>query len=47
MIQLAGCRSISRVNLRNRRVELDNGVAFDVFRSPREIYGEPRYRFHY
>jgi len=41
--------SVSALNVANRRVELDNSVTFGGFHwnSPREIYAEVRYRFHY
>ena len=41
--------SLTALNVANRRVELDNSVTFGGFHwnSPREIYGELRYRFHY
>ena len=41
--------SINALNVANRRVELDNSVTFGGFHwnSPREIYVELRYRFHY
>lgn len=41
--------SITALNVANRRVELDNSVTFGGFHwnSPREIYAEVRYRFHY
>jgi len=41
--------SVNGLNVANRRVELDNSVTFGGFHwnSPREIYAEARYRFHY
>jgi len=41
--------SLNGLNVANRRVELDNSVTFGGFHwnSPREIYAELRYRFHY
>jgi len=41
--------SLNGINVANRRVELDNSVTFGGFHwdSPREIYVEFRYRFHY
>jgi hypothetical protein len=41
--------SLTALNVANRRVELDNSVSFGGFHwnSPREIYAEIRYRFHY
>jgi outer membrane receptor protein involved in Fe transport len=41
--------SVNGLNVANRRVELDNSVTFGGFHwnSPREIYAEFRYRFHY
>jgi outer membrane receptor for ferrienterochelin and colicin len=41
--------SVSGLNVANHRVELDNSVTFGGFHwnSPREIYAELRYRFHY
>ena len=41
--------SVNGLNVANRRVELDNSVTFGGFHwnSPREIYAEVRYRFHY
>ncbi len=41
--------ALTVLNVANRRVELDNSVTFGGFHwnSPREIYGELRYRFHY
>jgi outer membrane receptor protein involved in Fe transport len=41
--------SVNGLNVANRRVELDNSVTFGGFHwnSPREIYAELRYRFHY
>jgi hypothetical protein len=41
--------SINAMNIANRRVELDNSVTFGGFHwnSPREVYVELRYRFHY
>ncbi len=41
--------SLTGLNVANRRVELDNSVTFGGFHwnSPREVYGEVRYRFHY
>ncbi len=41
--------SVNAMNVANRRVELDNSVTFGGFHwnSPREIYIELRYRFHY
>jgi hypothetical protein len=41
--------SLNGLNVANRRAELDNSVTFGGFHwnSPREIYAELRYRFHY
>ncbi len=41
--------SLTALNVANRRVELDNSLTFGGFHwnSPREIYAELRYRFHY
>ncbi len=41
--------SLTALNVANRRVELDNSITFGGFHwnSPREIYAELRYRFHY
>jgi len=41
--------SVTALNVVNRRVELDNSLTFGGFHynSPREIYAEFRYRFHY
>jgi hypothetical protein len=41
--------SVIAMNVANRRVELDNSVTFGGFHwnSPREVYVELRYRFHY
>jgi hypothetical protein len=41
--------SVNGLNVANRRVELDNSVTFGGFHwnSPRELYAEVRYRFHY
>jgi outer membrane cobalamin receptor len=41
--------SLNALNVANRRVELDNSVTFGGFHwnTPREIYVELRYRFHY
>jgi len=41
--------SLNAMNVANRRVELDNSVTFGGFHwnTPREIYVELRYRFHY
>ena len=41
--------SLNGLNVANRRAELDNSVTFGGFHwnSPREIYAEFRYRFHY
>jgi hypothetical protein len=41
--------SLTALNVANRRVELDNSVTFGGFHwnSPRELYAELRYRFHY
>jgi len=41
--------SVTALNVANRRVELDNSLTFGGFHynSPREIYSELRYRFHY
>lgn len=41
--------SLNALNLANRRVDLDNSQTFGGFHwsSPREIYAEFRYRFHY
>ena len=41
--------SLSALNVANRRVELDNSVTFGGFHwnTPREVYVELRYRFHY
>jgi outer membrane receptor for ferrienterochelin and colicin len=41
--------SLTALNVANRRVELDNSVTFGGFHwnSPREIYAELRYRFHF
>jgi hypothetical protein len=41
--------SLNGLNVANRRVELDNSVTFGGFHwnSPREIYAEVRYRFHF
>jgi outer membrane receptor protein involved in Fe transport len=41
--------SVNGLNVTNTRVELDNSVTFGGFHwnSPREIYGEVRYRFHF
>jgi hypothetical protein len=41
--------SVTGLNVANRRVELDNSVTFGGFHwnSPREIFAEVRYRFHY
>ncbi len=41
--------SLNALNVANRRVELDNSVTFGGFHwnSPREIFVELRYRFHY
>ena len=41
--------SVDALNVANRRVQLDNSLTFGGFHwdSPREIYGEFRYRFHY
>jgi outer membrane receptor for ferrienterochelin and colicin len=41
--------SVNALNVANRRVELDNSVTFGGFHwnSPREVYAELRYRFHY
>jgi hypothetical protein len=41
--------SLTALNVANRRVEMDNSITFGGFHwnSPREIYGELRYRFHY
>jgi hypothetical protein len=41
--------SLNGLNVANRRVELDNSVTFGGFHwnSPREVYAELRYRFHY
>jgi hypothetical protein len=41
--------SINAVNVTNHRVLLDNSLTFGGFHynTPREIYGEVRYRFHY
>jgi outer membrane receptor protein involved in Fe transport len=41
--------SVDALNVANRRVQLDNSLTFGGFHwnSPREIYAEFRYRFHY
>jgi hypothetical protein len=41
--------SLNGLNVANRRAELDNSVTFGGFHwnSPRELYAELRYRFHY
>jgi outer membrane receptor protein involved in Fe transport len=41
--------SLTALNVANRRVELDNSLTFGGFHwnSPRELYAEIRYRFHY
>jgi len=41
--------SVTALNVANRRVQLDNSLTFGGFHwnSPREIYVEVRYRFHY
>ena len=41
--------SVNALNVANRRVELDNSVTFGGFHwdTPREIFVEVRYRFHY
>jgi hypothetical protein len=41
--------SVTALNVANRRVELDNSVTFGGFHwnSPREIYGELKYNFHF
>jgi hypothetical protein len=41
--------SVTALNVANRRVQLDNSLTFGGFHwnSPREIYVELRYRFHY
>jgi outer membrane receptor protein involved in Fe transport len=41
--------SLTGINIANRRAQLDNSVTFGGFHwnSPREIYVECRYRFHY
>jgi hypothetical protein len=41
--------TLNAMNVANRRVELDNSVTFGGFHwnTPREIYAELRYRFHY
>jgi Carboxypeptidase regulatory-like domain/TonB dependent receptor/TonB-dependent Receptor Plug Domain len=41
--------SVTALNVANRRVQLDNSLTFGGFHwnSPREIYAEFRYRFHY
>jgi outer membrane cobalamin receptor len=41
--------SLNALNVANRRVEYDNSVTFGGFHwnSPRELYAEVRYRFHY
>jgi len=41
--------SVTALNVANRRVQLDNSLTFGGFHwnSPREIYAEVRYRFHY
>jgi carboxypeptidase family protein/TonB-dependent receptor-like protein len=41
--------SVTVLNVANRRVLIDNSVAFGGFHwnAPREIYGQLRYRFHY
>ncbi len=41
--------SVTALNIANRRVEIDNSITFGGFHwnSPREIYVELRYRFHY
>ncbi len=41
--------ALTGLNVANRRVEIDNSVTFGGFHwnSPREIFGEFRYRFHY
>lgn len=41
--------SVDALNVANRRVQLDNSLTFGGFHwnSPRQIYGEFRYRFHF
>jgi outer membrane receptor for ferric coprogen and ferric-rhodotorulic acid len=41
--------SVSALNIANRHLLIDNSVTFGEFHynSPREIYAEFRYRFHY
>ncbi|MGE5081882.1 MAG: hypothetical protein ACM3ND_03145, partial [Acidobacteriota bacterium] len=41
--------SVSALNVANRRYEIDNSVTFGGFHwnSPREVFFELRYRFHY
>jgi hypothetical protein len=40
---------VTAINVANRRVQLDNSLAFGGFHwdEPRQIYVEARYRFHY